>query len=143
MPKREPLKDGMFKDGFNFSKPVAAPVEESVKVEVEETVPDSSAGEVSPSPEEVSVPESVSVKSVRKGRRSSGDKAEKAGKRVLDDDSRTHLFVRTRSIKRIRLLRLLWNNCQGTDMSLDDFFEVLADDFCVKHKSDLQGLLNI
>ena len=64
-------------------------------------------------------------------------------KSASKDDSRTHLFVRTRSIKRIRLLRLLWNNCQGTDMSLDDFFEVLADDFCVKHKSDLQGLLNI
>ena len=29
MPKREPLKEGMFKNGFNFSEPVAAPVEET------------------------------------------------------------------------------------------------------------------
>lgn len=138
MAKREPLKDGMFKDGFNFSKPVAAPVEESVKVEVEEAVPVPAAGEVSPLPEEVSVPEPVPAKSVRKGRRSSGRNAEKVEKVTSKEGGRTHFIIQTRVVKRVRLLHMVWNNCQGLNMSIDDFVELLVDSFSDIHKSEIR-----
>jgi len=128
----------MFKNGFNFSEPVAAPVEESVKVEVEETVSDSSAGEVSPPPEEVSVSEPVPAKIVRKGRRASGRNAEKVDKVTSKEGGKTHFIIQTRVVKRVRLLHMVWNNCQGLNMSIDDFVELLVDSFSDIHKSEIR-----